>query len=515
MSSFLGSLLRALAGPLRKAEQGKRAPITTQQHLLRHLLRTAAATEWGRRFDFSSLAEAPDVVRAFQERVPLHRWEDIKEDAQRVRAGAADVFWPGRTTNFAVSSGTTSEGKIMPISDATVAHNRSFSLGVGLNYLVETQKWHFLLGKHLTIPGTLEADDDRPEVLMGEVSGILAEHAPTFFRTLFQAVSASVLDEPNWRKRLESIADQAMEQDIRLIVMVPSWAASLFTILIERYNARYDTNVTTVGEIWPNLQVFISGGVALDSYRDLLTDLVGLSRLDFVETYGASEGFFAFQNELDDPALLLHTNAGVFYEFVPLDELSRDHPTRHTLATVEPGVRYATFISNASGLWAYQVGDVVRFSQKDPYKIFVAGRTSEMIDKYGEAVFGEEAREALQEACQQMGVHMAEFHLAPRLADTHSPPAHQWLIEFDTPPDDLAAFADHLDRYLLDVNRHYRIRREGDAFAAPEVVPVPPGTFHAWLRRTHDTVSSQTKMPRMSESRTTAEGILELARNNA
>ena len=515
MVSFIGSLLRAVPGPLRRAEQGKRAPLTTQRTLLRDLLRTAAGTKWGQRFDFAAIADAPDVVAAFQERVPLHQWEDICDDAARVRDGVPDVFWPGRTTNFAVSSGTTSEGKVMPISDATIAHNRSFSLGVGMNYLVETGHWQFLLGKHLTIPGTLDEDPERPGVLAGEVSGILAEHAPGFFRTLFQAVSDDVLDEPNWRRKLEAIADRAMDQDIRLMVMVPSWAASLFHILIERYNARHDTNVQTVGEIWPNLQVFISGGVALDSYRELLQELIGLPRLDFVETYGASEGFFAFQNEVHDPALLLHTNAGVFYEFVRMDELSSPNPTRYTLETIETGVRYATFVSNASGLWAYQVGDVVRFTQKDPYKIVVAGRTSEMIDKYGEALFGEEAREALYHACQQTRTHFSEFHLAPLLADTDRTPAHQWLVEFETPPDDLSAFADLIDSYLLEANRHYRIRREGDALATPEVVSVPPGTFHAWLRQAHETVSSQTKMPRMSEERHTADGILDLARNNA
>lgn len=515
MASFFGSLLRAVPGPLRRIEQGTRAPRTTQRTLLRDLLRTAAPTEWGQRFDFAAIADAPDVIAAFQERVPLHRWEDIRTDAARVRAGVPDVFWPGRTTNFAVSSGTTAQGKVMPISEAMVHHNRSFSLGVGLNYLAETGRWQFLLGKHLTIPGTLETDPVRPEVLVGEVSGILAAYAPAFFRSLLQAVSDDVLDEPDWKRKLAAIADHAMDQDIRLIVMVPSWAAALFHILIERYNARYQADVQTIGEIWPNLQVFISGGVALESYRSLLEELIGLPRLDFVETYGASEGFFAFQNDLYDPALLLHTNAGVFYEFVPLEELSSATPTRHTLETVETGVRYATFVSNASGLWAYEVGDVVRFTQKDPYKIFVAGRTSEMIDKYGEAVFGEEARDALQRACQQAGVHFAEFHLAPRMADTHQPPAHQWLVEFDAPPSDIRAFARCIDSYLIDVNRHYRIRRESDVFGMPEIVPVPPGTFHAWLHKTRERVSSQTKMPRMSEERSTADGILALARNNA
>ena len=515
MHSLIASLLRVIPGPLRRAEQGKRAPIETQRNLLRHLVRTAADTEVGRRYDFRGIATAPDVVAAFQRQVPLHWYEDIADLAERTRAGEHDLLWPGRTTNFAVSSGTASEGKVLPISEATVASNRSFSLGVGLNYLATTGNWQFLLGKHLTIPGTLEADSKRPEVLVGEVSGILAEYAPTFFRHLFQAVSSEVLEEENWRKKLEAIADRAMDQDIRLIVMVPSWATVLFRILIERYNKRYNAHATTVGEIWPNLQVFISGGVALDSYRDLLRDLVGLERLDFVETYGASEGFFAFQNDINDPAMLLHTDAGVFYEFVPLDELRSENPTRHTLETVKPGVRYALFISNTSGLWAYHVGDVIRFSQTSPYKIFVAGRTSEMIDRYGEAVFGEEAREALQHACQATGAQFLEFHLAPRLADTNRSPAHQWLVEFETEPDDIDAFADHIDRYLLDVNRHYRIRREGDAFMKPEVVPVPRGTFHAWLRQMHENVSSQTKVPRMSEARDTADRILEMAGNNA
>ena len=515
MAPVLPSLLRALpAGPLHAARAPLRQPIQTQRQLLRELLQRASSTEWGLRFGFAGLASASDVAYAYQRRVPLHSYDDLREDAERVRAGAADVMWPGTFKHFAVSSGTASSGKVIPVSTSMLDHMRTFSVGAGLNYLEKSGSTRFLFGKHLTLPGRIEEDEQYPGTLVGEVSGLVAEHAPSYFRQFFQAVPNEVAFLPNWEKKLSTIAERTAHQDIRLVVMAPTWALVLFRRLLETYNETHGAEATTVGEVWPNLEVFISGGVALRSYRTLLEAQIGLPQLQFVETYGASEGFFSFQNDLDDPAMLLHLDSGVFYEFVPLGELGSDRPTRLTIAEVETDVRYALYVTTTSGLWAYGVGDVVRFTSTDPHKIVVAGRTSEMIDKYGEAVFGDEARAALEKACRQSGAHMVDYHVAPRDAAERELPAHQWLIEFDEAPDDLAAFAGAIDAHLQSVNRHYQIRREAQAFGAPEIVPVPPGTFYAWLRREKKHISGQTKVPRMSEERRVADGVLVVAGNN-
>ncbi|CBH25084.1 hypothetical protein GGP91_002568 [Salinibacter ruber] len=497
-------------GPLRRVKEFKARPVATQRSLLRRLLRRAVDTEWGRRFGFSEIAEASDVVQAYQERVPLHTYADIADDAERIRNGAADVMWPGTVTNFAVSSGTVSDGKVIPISDETIDHNRSFSVGTGLNYLKESLDPSFFGGSHLTLPGRVEEDPNYPGTKAGEISGILAENAPGFFRALFQAVPNEVTFLPSWEEKLQAVAERTVDKDIRLLVMVPTWALNLFDLLIDLHNERHGDTATTVGEVWPNLQVFISGGVALRSYRDLIEEKIGHD-IDFVETYGASEGFFSFQDELDDPSMLLHLDNGVFYEFVPLDERGDDAPTRHTIADVEPGVRYSLHVTSCSGLWAYEVGDVLRFTQTFPHKITVAGRTSDMIDEYGEAIYGDEVRTALKAACEATGAHVSDYHVAPRPATNGTQPGHEWLVEFEHPPDALAAFERALDEHLQEVNRHYYIRREGDALDGPDVSALPEGTFYRWLQATNDDISGQTKVPRMSDTREVADGVLAAA----
>ncbi|MFP4227616.1 MAG: GH3 auxin-responsive promoter family protein [Salinivenus sp.] len=499
------------AGPLQSVEAFKKRPVATQRTLLRDLLTRAADTEWGRRYGFAEIAGAPDVIEAYQERVPLHTYDDIANDVQRVREGAPDVMWPGTVTNFAVSSGTVSDGKIIPITQETIDHNRSFSVGTGIHYLKETLDGRFFLGNHLTLPGRVEEDPDYPGTLAGEISGILAENAPDFFSTFFQAVPNEVAFIPNWEKKLRAIAERTVDQDIRLLVMAPTWALTLFDELIAIHNERHGATATTVGEVWPNLQLLIAGGVPLRSYRDLLEERIGMD-IDFLETYGASEGFFSFQDDLDDPSMLLHLDNGVFYEFVPLDEEGTAAPRRYTVADVEPGTRYSLYVTSCSGLWSYQVGDVVRFTQTFPHKLTVAGRTSEMIDEYGEALYGDEARAALRAACEATGAHVVDYHIAPRsMNGEEERPGHEWLIEFEVRPEDLDAFAGHIDEHLQSVNRHYQIRREANAFEPPLLSVLPEGTFYAWLKATKDSISGQTKVPRMSTDRTVANGVLDAA----
>jgi acyl-CoA synthetase (AMP-forming)/AMP-acid ligase II len=261
--------------------------------------------------------------------------------------------------------------------------------------------------------------------------------------------------------------------------------------------------------VWPNLQVFISGGVALRSYRDLIEEKIGHD-IDFMETYGASEGFFSFQDDLADPSMLLHLDNGVFYEFVPLDEQGNEDPTRHTIADVEPGVRYSLHVTSCSGLWAYEVGDVIRFTQTFPHKITVAGRTSDMIDEYGEAIYGDEVRAALKSACEVAEAHVSDYHVAPRPSADGRQPGHQWLVEFAHAPNNMDAFERALDEHLQAVNRHYCIRREGDALDGPRVRALPDDAFYHWLQATNDEISGQTKVPRMSDNREVADGLLSI-----
>lgn len=484
-------------------------PVGTQTRVLVELLEKAKNTEWGRKYGFAGIARERDPRRAYRERVPVHTYDAIKHEVDRLRAGEADVIWPGTFHHFAVSSGTASAGKIIPLSTDMLEHNRTFSLGAAMSYFEASTNPSMFFGRLLSIPGRIEEDPRSASSHIGEVSGLQFLYAPWIMKHFLQAVPEDILFMPHWEAKLDAIVQHTMEMDIRAIVMVPSWAIVLFRKLMTAYNEKHRAAVSSVHEIWPNLNVFFSGGVALSSYRELIEQQVG-APLDFIESYGASEGFISFQDDLNKPDMLLHLDNGVYFEFSPID-----HPqTRLSIAEVEVGTRYSIHVTTCSGLWCYPVGDIVRFTSTSPYRIEVAGRTTEMLDKYGEAVYGDEARQAIEHAAGETGARFRDYHIAPVEAAADVLPGHQWLIEFDEPPEDVDAFSMHLDTFLMEANRHYVIRREAHAFQPPQVVVLPVGTFLSWLQATRERVGAQSKVPRMSEDRKIADAILQISGNN-
>ncbi len=493
----------------------RRTPFKIQSNQLRRLLGRAAHTEWGQRFGFSHIAQQSDVIKAYQSQVPIHTYEDLKPFVDRIRAGEEDILWPGKIRHFAISSGTASAGKVIPVSLDMLHMTRKFPLRLIKKYVRTTQSWTTFLGKHLALPGKVEQDPDHPGVLIGEVSGLQSLYAPYIFRKFFRALPPSVTYISNWDSKLRTAVDLTLNQDIRLIAMVPTWAPVFFRLLIERYNEIHRSNISTVGEIWPNLNLYVSAGVALSSYRAILEEQIALPNLHFLEAYGASEGSFSCQTDLEDPAMQLLLDNGVFFEFIRMDDLGSENPERLTIEHVQTNVRYAPVLTTASGLWSYLLGDVIRFTNLSPPKILVAGRTSEMMDVYGEAVFGEEARHAINQACNLTNSLMQEFHVSAIAPHGDTLPAHEWIIEFNRVPQDLKEFLRLLDTSLCDINIHYQIRREGKAFRPPEVVIVPSGTFNAWLITSRGEITSQTKIPRMSNERNIACGVLNHAGEHA
>lgn len=478
-----------------------------QARLLRRLVLRASETAFGRAYRFGEIARADDVVGAFRARVPLQEYESLREAFDATRAGVPDVLWPGHARHFAVSSGTASAGKVLPRSREHLVQDARFSVRVGMRYLAASGRGAFLGGRHLSIPGRTEPDPLQPGAVVGEVSGLVAEAAPAFFRRFYQAVPNEIAFLPDWEAKLDAIAAATESQDVRLIAMVPSWARALFGRVRAAHARRTGRHVDTIGEVWPNLQVFVSGGVALSSYRAPLADEIGRA-VDFVETYGASEGFFSYQDDLADPAMRLDVRNGVFFEFVPFERLGEPDPPRFSIGEVEVGVRYAPFVSTLSGLWAYGVGDVVRFTHLDPPRLLIVGRTREVLDRYGEAVHGEEARAAFEAACAATGARGADFHVSPVVRG--GVPGHRWLCEFAAAPDDAGRFADVLDRHLVAINRHYAIRREAGAFRPPEVVALPEGHFLRWMQATRSRVGAQSKVPRLRDDGEVADALLAL-----
>ena len=495
--------------PLATVRDFKQDPIGAQVAVLKYLMSKAADTEWGKRYGFSDIASAKDPMSLYRERMPIHSYEAFRSDVDRIRRGEKDITWPGSFSHFAVSSGTASAGKIIPLSVEMLNINRKFTLAVALSYFEATADPSFFLGRLLSIPGRIEEDPLHPGSQIGEVSGLQFLFAPWAIKKFYQAVPEEILFLPNWEQKLDAIVAHTLHMDIRAIAMVPSWAIVLFRKLIAAYNQETGSQAQSVWEVWPNLKVFFSGGVALSSYRSLLEQQVGGS-LDFMESYGASEGYISFQDDPNRRDMLMHLNAGVYYEFEPVDGSG----PRVSLAGVETGIRYRIFVSTCSGLWGYEVGDVVKFTSVNPYRLVVSGRTSEMLDKYGEAVYGDEARAALGKACEITGARISNFHISPLPVSADTLPGHEWLIEFDSAPEDEAVFSRIIDEYLHEVNRHYVIRREAVAFLPPSISSLNAGTFFSWLKKTRKTVSAQTKIPRMSEEREIADALLSISGNN-
>jgi hypothetical protein len=484
-------------------------PVRTQDDLLRSLLKRAASTEWGRRFDFASIAGERDVSRAYRETVPLHAYEDKRSSVNRMRAGEPNILWPGRTRYFAASSGTTSSGRVVPVSAEMLASNRRFSVSVISNYLAKTRNTNILFGRHLSLPGWIEDDREDLGTRIGQISAVLAESSARMSRP-WRALDNKLSFIGDWEEKMAAIADHVLEQDVRLIVIAPSWCQVLFRLVSERHKSKTGM-LAPIGDIWPNLTTVITGGVALSGYRDLLQHHIGKREVDFVETYGASEGFMAFQNDLDDPAMLLHLANGVYYEFVPVDELGFENPARLSISEVETGVRYVPHLTSNSGFWSYCVGDVVKFTSLHPHKIVVAGRTVDMLDKYGEAVFGDEAHAALLAASLQTQAVVLNYHVTHTPPGLEQTPAHHWLIEFERAPADLRGFAGIIDSELKNAGHHYQDRREGLAFDSPTVTALKPGTFLSWMEQSGKQITVQTKVPAMSEERDFAEEILRYA----
>ncbi|MGB1049997.1 MAG: GH3 auxin-responsive promoter family protein [Rhodothermales bacterium] len=495
--------------PLQVIRSFKADPVGTQTRLLRNLTRKASGTEWGKRFGFAEIAEAKDPVRLYQERVPFHHYDAYRSDVERIRQGEKDIIWPGQFKHFAVSSGTASAGKIIPLSQDMLDVNRRFTMAVAMSYFKSVADPSFLFGRLLSIPGRIEDDPLHPGSWIGEVSGLQFLVTPAVIRKFYQAVPRDILFLPNWEEKLDAIVEHTYNMNIRAMAMVPSWAPVLFRKLIAHHNKVNGDSASTVSEIWPNLEVFFSGGVALSSYRTLLEEQIGGS-VNFVENYGASEGYVSFQDNPNAEDMLVHLDTGVFFEFEPVDGSG----PRVSIAGVETGVRYRIFVSTCSGLWAYEIGDVVKFTSTDPYRLVVAGRTNEVLDTYGEAVYGDEARKALEQACNETGAQTTNYHITPIPVSHASLPGHEWLIEFDEQPSDIEAFSGVIDRHLREINRHYVIRREAQAFLPPKISSLRRGTFFEWLQQTKKRVSAQTKVPRMSEGREIADALLKISGNN-
>ena len=470
-----------------------------QRAVLARLVRSAARTAWGERHGYDQLRCYED----FAARVPLTDYEALKGDIDRMRRGERDILWPGRVRWYAKSSGTTNDkSKFIPVSDRGLQHlhyaGGRDSVAI---YLPTRPDSRLFTGRSLILGGSHQPNYDSPSSRVGDLSAILNENASPFVR-LFRVPSKTTALLEDFDRKRELIAEETFDKNVTSIAGVPSWMMAVLMKVLECSGAK------TIDEVWPNLEVFFHGGVAFTPYREQYHRLIPSARMSYMETYNASEGFFGLQTDPGDRAMTLMLDYDVFYEFIPLEEVGSPHPTLLPIWEVEAERNYALVISTSCGLWRYQIGDTVRFTQVRPWKFIISGRTKSFINAFGEELMVDNAEQGLKAACEATGAEVSEYTAAPVFMDAEGKCRHQWVIEFRRAPEDVAAFARHLDQALQRINSDYEAKRYKDiTLQELEIVPARPNLFNDWLK-SRGKLGGQHKVPRLSNTRDIIEQIL-------
>lgn len=472
-----------------------------QAGVLRYLVARATDTKYGREHIFSKIKRYED----FAANVPVNTYEELKADIDRMRHGERNVLWPGRVKWYAKSSGTTNDkSKFIPVS-AEGLRNIHYAGGkdaVAL-YLMSNPKSRIFDGRSLILGGSHASNYGAADSLVGDLSAILIENINPLANLVRVPCKETALLSDFEVKR-DCIARETMNRNVTNLSGVPSWMLSVLTRVMEL------TGKTHLEEVWPNLEVFFHGGVAFTPYRGQYEQLITSPSMHYMETYNASEGFFGLQNDLNDPAMLLMLDYGVFYEFIPMDEFGSQNPTVVPLAGVETGKNYAMLISTSCGLWRYVIGDTVRFTSTKPYKFVITGRTKHFINAFGEELIVDNAEKGLAEACRRTGAEVLEYTAAPVFMNENAKCRHQWMIEFAKMPENIDYFAEVLDTTLQQINSDYEAKRYKDiTLQHLEIVTARRNLFNDWLK-VKGKLGGQHKVPRLSNSRDTMEELIRM-----
>jgi len=493
-----GALLDRLADRRRRTlETLARRPMETQKATLLDLVSRAQATRFGRRHDFAGIRSIAD----YQARVDVAQYLDFRPLWTRALDGEFDVTWPGRPRYWVKTSGTTAGDKTIPVTPEAFASHRKGGWDALLLAAAKVGGRHLLEGSMLFLGGCTSLSPIGAHGLVGDLSGLVARRLPPGLRGSYSP-GLDVSSIPDWETRLAAAARRVARQDLRLMSGMPSWLLILFDEV-----SRLHPDLT---DRWPNLAVLVHGGVAFAPYRPRFDERLG-RRLECIEVYPASEGFVAVQTEATG-GLTLMLDYGIFYEFVPVEDLGLGRPRRHTVADVELDRNCAVVLTTPAGLWSYVLGDTVRFTARDPLRLVITGRVRHFVNAFGENVIVEEVEQAMVAACDANGAEVAEFTVAPRYPSATDPRGgHDWIVEFHRPPRDGQRFARALDAALTALNTDYRIKRTGDVgMTAPRVLEVPAGTFHRWMRAAGK-LGDQHKVPRVTNQRDLADALLAAA----
>ena len=481
----------------RYATQGQQL----QLNVLKRLVGKAADTQWGHQHGYNQSIS----YEQFSKQTPVNTYEELKVYIDEMRQGKTDILWPGRVKWYAKSSGTTNDkSKFIPVSKEGI-HDTHYAGGTDcvVLYLRNHPKSRLFDGKALILGGSHAPNYNQKNSLVGDLSAILIENINPLLN-LVRIPKKEIALLSDFEIKRERIAREAIKQNVSNLSGVPSWMMSVLNRVLEISGAG------NLCEVWPNLEVFFHGGVAFTPYRAQYQHMIPSENMHYMETYNASEGFFGLQDDPTDSAMSLMIDYGIFYEFIPMDELTNEHPSVLPLWDIEVEKNYAMVISTTCGLWRYLIGDTIMFTQKNPYKFIITGRTKFFINAFGEELIVDNAEKGLAVACARTGAQILEYTAAPVFMDENGKCRHQWLIEFNKEPEDIDDFAHILDQALQKINSDYEAKRYKDITLQPlEIIKARNGVFNDWLKQ-KGKLGGQHKIPRLSNKREYIDQILAL-----
>ena len=483
----------------KKTSRWSAKPIESQQKVFSNLIETAKNTSFGKDHDFVSIQSHEDFVK----RVPIRDYEALRPYVDQVVEGQPDILWPGKPVYFAKTSGTTSGSKYIPITAISIKEQVNASRNAILNYIHETGNSGFVDGRWIFLQGSPELQE-KNGIKLGRLSGISAHYVPNYLqKNRLPSWETNCIED--WETKVDKIVEETVREDMTLIAGIPSWVQMYF----ERLNQYSDKKV---GELFKNFHLFIYGGVNYEPYRAKFESLIG-RKVDSIELFPASEGFFAYQNAQNDKGMLLLLDSGIFYEFVKADEFFDESPRRFTIGDVETGVNYVMIISTNAGLWAYNLGDTIAFTSLKPYKVIVTGRIKHFISAFGEHVIAKEVEEAMQKAISATDAVVNEFTVAPRInPEQEELPFHEWFVEFDKSPTDMEKFCSVLDQSLQEQNSYYFDLIDGKILQPLKIFKVRSGGFQDYMKSV-GRLGGQNKVQRLSNDRKIADVLSEMDPN--
>ena len=481
----------------------KNHPHEVQREVLLDLLEKASNTEFGLKYNFKDLHSEDD----FRKEVPIHNYDNIKIDVERMMQGEKNLLWPGETKWFAKSSGTTHDkSKFIPVSKDSLegVHFRG-GRDVMAIYLKNYPESGLLSGKSLTLGGSHRVNNFNNNSYYGDLSAIIIENIP-FWTDFYRTPSTEISLIEEFEEKIEKIIEHSISENVTSFAGVPSWYLVLLKRVLEV------TGKSNILEVWPNLEVFIHGGVKFDPYREQYQSIIPSSKMHYMETYNASEGFFGIQDDPEKNDMLLMLDYGIYYEFIPMEDFYNNVYNVISLQEVEIGKNYAMLITTNGGLWRYMIGDTISFTSKVPYKFIITGRTKHFINAFGEEVIIDNAEKAFKIACERTGAVISEYTGGPIYMKDNQKGAHEWIVEFEKVPDDLDHFISLFDVALKTINSDYEAKRHKNlSLEIPHLIVAPTGLFYEWMKR-KGKIGGQNKIPRLSNDRKYIDELKELSK---